>query len=109
MGTEPVQNAVVEIWEADANGVYLHTRDTPRETRCKFPGLWPFSDRIHRRVLLPDHQTDGLPRAHAAHPFRGEDAWTREMDHAVLCAKVNPETSGISFTGRLRIARPGKR
>ena len=27
----PVKNAVVEIWQCDANGVYLHTRDSDRK------------------------------------------------------------------------------
>jgi protocatechuate 3,4-dioxygenase beta subunit len=31
---EPVRNALVEIWQCDANGVYLHTRDSgPKEDK----------------------------------------------------------------------------
>jgi protocatechuate 3,4-dioxygenase beta subunit len=39
----PVNNAVVEIWQCDAKGVYLHTRDSSRKERDKnFQGFGRF-------------------------------------------------------------------
>jgi len=40
---EPVRNAIVEIWEADKNGVYIHTGSASRGTRdTNFQGFGRF-------------------------------------------------------------------
>ena len=39
---EPVRNAVVEIWQCDANGVYLHSRSPGKDkTDANFQGFGP--------------------------------------------------------------------
>src|ERR1041384_7230547 len=35
---DPIRNALVEIWQVDNNGVYLHTRDTHAERDKNFQG-----------------------------------------------------------------------
>jgi protocatechuate 3,4-dioxygenase beta subunit len=39
---EPIRNAVVEIWQADASGVYLHTKDTHAKRDAHFQGYGRF-------------------------------------------------------------------
>ncbi len=39
---EPVRNALVEIWQCDSNGVYLHTRDTHAAREKNFQGFGRF-------------------------------------------------------------------
>src|SRR5204862_2515203 len=36
---EPIRNALVEIWQVDNHGVYLHSRDTHPERDENFPGF----------------------------------------------------------------------
>jgi protocatechuate 3,4-dioxygenase beta subunit len=44
-GGKPVRNALVEIWQCDAHGVYLHTGDTSNRSRQdkQFQGFGRFS------------------------------------------------------------------
>ena len=68
----PLRNALVEIWQVDNNGAYIHTGDPqPRQARRELPGLRPVPHRVDRRVLLPHHQAGPLPGPHAAHPLQG--------------------------------------
>src|SRR5215204_241436 len=39
---EPVRNALVEIWQADGKGVYLHTRDNHAQRDANFQGFGRF-------------------------------------------------------------------
>ena len=80
----PVRNALVEIWQVDNKGAYIHTGSTPREARRELPGLRPVPDRVDRRVPVPHDQARRLSRPHAAHPLRGEDEGPREVHHPVL-------------------------
>ena len=44
----PLRNAVVEIWQVDHNGVYLHTdSDSNGERDQNFQGVWTLSDGLH--------------------------------------------------------------
>src|SRR6186713_2040960 len=36
---DPLRNAVVEIWQVDGNGVYLHTRDHNAQRDANFQGF----------------------------------------------------------------------
>ena len=69
---QPLRNAVVEIWQVDGNGVYLHSRSARREARRQLPGLRPLHHRLDRRLLLPHGEAGDLPRPHAAHSLRGQ-------------------------------------
>src|SRR5260221_11543503 len=39
---EPIRNALVEIWQVDNHGVYLHSRDTHAERDKNFQGFGRF-------------------------------------------------------------------
>jgi protocatechuate 3,4-dioxygenase beta subunit len=39
---DPIRNAVVEIWQVDGNGVYLHTRDRGVQRDANFQGFGRF-------------------------------------------------------------------
>src|SRR6266849_3142229 len=39
---QPIRNALVEIWQVDNNGVYLHSRDTHAERDKNFQGFGRF-------------------------------------------------------------------
>jgi protocatechuate 3,4-dioxygenase beta subunit len=41
-GGDPIRNAVVEIWQVDGNGVYLHTRDRNAQRDANFQGFGRF-------------------------------------------------------------------
>ena len=82
---DPVRNALVEIWQCDANGVYLHSRTGNRDKqRQELPGLRPVPHRLDRRVLLPHDQAGRLPRPHAAHPLQDQGEGRGRADDAVL-------------------------
>ena len=44
----PLRNAVVEIWQVDGNGVYLHTPSAQRQARRQLPRLRPVPHRLAR-------------------------------------------------------------
>ena len=69
----PVKNAVVEIWQCDNNGAYLHsgTSNAGQEGQ-EFPGLRPLRHRLDRRIPVPHDQAGALSGPHAAHPFQGQ-------------------------------------
>ena len=46
---DPIRNALVEIWQVDNNGVYLHSgsdNDTARDKN--FQGIWPLPNWLNR-------------------------------------------------------------
>ena len=51
---KPKRNALVEIWQVDKHGVYLHSRGGSREKLdSNFQGLRPISNRLQGPLLLP--------------------------------------------------------
>jgi len=79
----PIRGALVEIWQVDHTGAYIHSGSMNRDRReCKFPGLRAFLDRLHRGILLPDDQAGGVSRPHAAYPLRlklkGQEKFTTQ-------------------------------
>jgi protocatechuate 3,4-dioxygenase beta subunit len=66
---EPVRNAVVEIWQCDANGAYLHSGTTNREKRDKhFQGFGRFltgaSGEYYFRTIKPVPYPGRTPHIH---------------------------------------------
>ncbi len=68
---EPLRNAVVEIWQVDNNGVYIHSRD-PRKAALdtNFQGygrfLTDWKGRYYFRTLKPVHYSFRTPHIHVA-------------------------------------------
>ena len=81
----PIKNATIEIWQCDANQVYLHTGDSDgkKDQQDKnFQGFRPVHHRLDRRVLLPHHQAGPLPRpARPSHPLQGQEGRPRAAHH----------------------------
>ena len=77
---DPVRNALVEIWQVDNNGAYIHTKDPARrEARQEFPGIRSVSDRFDGRVLFPHDQAGSLHRPDAAHPLQDQARFQRAL------------------------------
>jgi protocatechuate 3,4-dioxygenase, beta subunit len=79
----PIRNAVVEIWQCDANGAYLHTRTGNAEKRdAKFQGFGRFvtgSDgRYLFRTIKPVPYPGRTPHIHYAVKMKGREKWTTQ-------------------------------
>jgi protocatechuate 3,4-dioxygenase beta subunit len=65
---KPIKDALVEIWQCDNNGVYLHPgSDNAGKRDSNFQGFGRFLTGFYRRVLLPHDQASALRPTHAAH------------------------------------------
>src|SRR5207237_3124065 len=65
----PLRNVLVEIWQVDANGVYLHTADSSRRKRDEnFQGSGRFltssSGEYYFRTIKPVQYTGRTPHIH---------------------------------------------
>jgi protocatechuate 3,4-dioxygenase beta subunit len=66
---EPVKNAAVEIWQCDATGVYIHTRDASRKKRdTNFQGFGRFvtgpTGEYYFRTIKPVPYPGRTPHIH---------------------------------------------
>jgi protocatechuate 3,4-dioxygenase beta subunit len=73
---EPIRNAVVEIWEADSGGNYIHTRSrSPNERDGNFQGFGRFltgsSGEYYFRTIKPGPYGSRTPHIHFA-IYRGD-------------------------------------
>jgi protocatechuate 3,4-dioxygenase beta subunit len=65
----PIRNALVEIWQCDNNGVYIHTADSSRKSRdTNFQGFGRFltasSGEYYFRTIKPVPYTGRTPHIH---------------------------------------------
>ena len=79
----PIRNAVVEIWQCDANGAYLHSRTGNGDKQDKnFQGFGRFvtgSDgRYLFRTIKPVPYPGRTPHIHYAVKMKGRDKWTTQ-------------------------------
>lgn len=79
----PIRNAVVEIWQVDANGAYLHERSSNREKRdANFQGFGRFvtgaSGEYYFRTVKPVPYPGRTPHIHVAIKMKGRDKWTTQ-------------------------------
>jgi protocatechuate 3,4-dioxygenase beta subunit len=80
---EPIRNAVVEIWQCDANGVYLHTRGGPRDEQDgNFQGFGRFltgtDGDYYFRTIKPVPYGPRTPHIHFAVYQNGKRALTTQ-------------------------------
>ena len=80
---EPVRNAVVEIWQVDKNGAYLHTQSSNREKRdANFQGFGRFltgsTGEYLFRTIKPVPYPGRTPHIHFAVKTRGMDKFTTQ-------------------------------
>jgi protocatechuate 3,4-dioxygenase beta subunit len=67
-GGSPIRNAVVEIWQCDSNGVYLHTADDHAEREKNFQGFGRFltssTGEYYFRTIKPVPYPGRTPHIH---------------------------------------------
>ena len=69
----PLRGALVEIWQCDHGGAYLHSgTGNSEQARQELSGLRTFPHGIERRISFPHDQTCALSRPHPAHPLQSK-------------------------------------
>ena len=107
---EPVRNALVEIWQVDRNGAYLHSRQRQqRPARQELPGLRPVHHRIDRRVLLPHDQAGALPRAHARTSTSRSSSGDRNRSRRSATSRASRSTRETACSTPFAIRRRARR
>ncbi len=80
---EPLKNVVVEIWQCDNNGAYLHTRSGNSESRDgNFQGFGRFltgsTGEYYFRTIKPVPYPGRTPHIHFAVKVKGRDKFTTQ-------------------------------
>lgn len=81
--SEPIRNAVVEIWQVDGKGVYLHSGSGGKEGRdTNFQGFGRFltgsTGEYYFRTVKPVAYPGRTPHIHFAVKMKGRDKWTTQ-------------------------------
>lgn len=79
----PIRNAVVEIWQVDGRGAYLHEGSSNREKRdANFQGFGRFltgsTGEYYFRTVKPVPYPGRTPHIHFAVKMKGRDKWTTQ-------------------------------
>ncbi|MEY2427621.1 MAG: protocatechuate 3,4-dioxygenase, beta subunit [Verrucomicrobiota bacterium] len=78
----PIRNALVEIWQADNNGVYLNSRDTHAARDRNFQGFGRFltgsSGEYYFRTIKPVLYPGRTRHIHFAIKMKGREKWTTQ-------------------------------
>lgn len=80
---EPIRGAVVEIWQVDNNGAYLHTGSFSRDKRdANFQGFGRFltssTGEYYFRTIKPVPYPGRAPHIHFAIKLKGRDKFTTQ-------------------------------
>ena len=80
---DPIRNAVVEIWQVDGKGVYLHSGSDAGEKRDKnFQGFGRFltgsTGEYYFRTIKPVAYPGRTPHIHFAVKMKGREKWTTQ-------------------------------
>jgi protocatechuate 3,4-dioxygenase beta subunit len=79
---DPIRNALVEIWQVDNNGVYLHSADKHAKRDANFQGFGRFltgsSGEYYFRTIKPVLYPGRTRHIHFAIKLRGQDKWTTQ-------------------------------
>ena len=79
---QPIRNAMVEIWQVDNNGVYLHSRDTHASRDKNFQGFGRFltgsSGEYYFRTIKPVLYPGRTRHIHYAVKMKGREKWTTQ-------------------------------
>jgi len=81
---KPIRNALVEIWQCDKNGAYLHTGTTNAERRDKnFQGFGRFltgsTGEYYFRTIKPVPYPGRTPHIHYMVKMKGKDKFTTQL------------------------------
>jgi protocatechuate 3,4-dioxygenase beta subunit len=80
---DPIRNAVVEIWQVDGKGVYLHKGSNGGDKRdANFQGFGRFltgsTGEYYFRTIKPVSYPGRTPHIHFAVKMKGRDKWTTQ-------------------------------
>ncbi len=79
---DPIRNALVEIWQVDNNGVYLHSRDNHAQRDKNFQGFGRFltgsSGEYYFRTIKPVLYPGRTRHIHFAIKMKGHEKWTTQ-------------------------------
>jgi protocatechuate 3,4-dioxygenase, beta subunit len=80
---DPIRNAVVEIWQVDGNGVYLHKGSGKGDRRdANFQGFGRFltgsTGEYYFRTIRPVAYPGRTPHIHFAVKMKGREKWTTQ-------------------------------
>jgi protocatechuate 3,4-dioxygenase beta subunit len=80
---DPIRNAVVEIWQVDGRGVYLHQGSNGADKRdANFQGFGRFltgsTGEYYFRTIKPVAYPGRTPHIHFAVKMKGRDKWTTQ-------------------------------
>src|SRR5688572_8855586 len=80
---EPIRNAMVEIWQVDHHGVYLHKGSSGSEKRdSNFQGFGRFmtgsNGEYYFRTIKPVRYPGRTPHIHFAVKMKGREKWTTQ-------------------------------
>jgi protocatechuate 3,4-dioxygenase, beta subunit len=79
---EPIRNALVEIWQVDGNGVYLHTADRHAQRDANFQGFGRFltnkKGEYYFRTIKPVPYPGRTPHIHFKVKQKGADEFTTQ-------------------------------
>ena len=80
---DPIRNVLVEIWQVDHNGAYLHEGTSNKEKRDKnFQGFGRFmtasSGEYYFRTVKPVPYPGRCPHIHVAIKMKGREKWTTQ-------------------------------
>lgn len=97
MKGNPIRNAVVEIWQVDGNGVYLHSGSGAAEKRDgNFQGFGRFltgsTGEYYFRTVKPVAYPGRTPHIHFAVKLKGKEKWTTQC---YIAGEPRNETDGI--------------
>ena len=78
----PIRNALVEIWQVDNNGVYLHSQDKHAERDKNFQGFGRFltgsTGEYYFRTIKPVLYPGRTRHIHFAIKMKGREKWTTQ-------------------------------
>jgi protocatechuate 3,4-dioxygenase, beta subunit len=79
----PIRNALVEIWQVDKHGAYLHEGSANRDKRdANFQGFGRFltgsTGEYYFRTIKPVAYPGRTPHIHVAVKMKGHDKWTTQ-------------------------------
>ena len=79
---DPIRNALVEIWQVDNNGVYLHSGDKHASRDKNFQGFGRFltgsTGEYYFRTIKPVLYPGRTRHIHFAIKMKGHDKWTTQ-------------------------------
>ncbi len=80
---QPIRNALVEIWQCDSNGAYLHSGTNNADKRdSNFQGYGRFLTDSKGQYYFRTIKTRSIPRPDSTYPFCHQPKWTSCLDYS---------------------------